>query len=238
MTSLRSVLTLGALAAAAAAIAPAPVAAQEVPPPEPVGDMAFVDSGRTQILSRFGATLSMADMRDRGPTHVDAVAGSLGFDWILAFASFGSGSAIVADVGATFDAGAVLGRTGQDLALDDFVMNLDATISIGWRQDLAIETYLAVLVGYRFALQGQAIYLADDLIDRMWHLGYLRAMFRHEFFAVEGGAGFGQGGLMVHGGPRIWLFDSLWIGAEALAWITPGERELVGARAFFELRQE
>lgn len=228
------------LLVALAALAPALAAAQDAPiaPPEPVGDLSFVDSGRSQILSRFGATLYSADLRDRGPTHADAVAGHLGFDWILAFASFGSGSAIVADVGMNADAGATLGRAGQELSLGDFVMNLDATIAVGFRQDLAIETYLLAVIGYRFGLQGILIYAADDLVARMWHLAYLRAIFRHDFFAVEGGVGFGQGGLHFHAGPRLWLFDSIWLGAEITAWLTPGERELWGGRAFFELRQE
>lgn len=227
---------LGALTVLVALAAAAQARAQDRPPP--VGDLEFVDSGRTAVLSRFGATYSLADMRDRGATHSEAVSGRLGFDWVLCFATFGDGSAIIADLGMNLDMGATLARTGNDLALGDFVMNLDATFGVGFRQDLAIETYVMGWVGYRFGLPGQLIYLEDDLVARMWHLGYLDATFRHEFLAVEAGVGFGQGGLYFHAGPRLWWFDSVWIGGEVTGWITPGERELLGFRGFIELRQE
>lgn len=225
---------LGALALLALAM-PAVARAQE---PPPVGDMAFVDSGRGAIFSRFGATYSLADMRDQGATHSEAVTGYLGFDWVFSFASFGDGSSIIADIGMNLDMGAPISRSGNDLALGDFVTNLDATIGVGFRQDLAIETYLMGWVGYRFGLQGQAVYLSDDLTNRLWHLFYVDATFRHDIFAIEGGVGFGQGGLEFHVGPRLWWFDSVWIGAEFSGWITPPDREVWGARAFFELREE
>ena len=241
---MRSIRTLApaALALSALLALPAPIAvAQEAPPPEPVGDLAFVDSGRTAIFSRFGAAFTLADHRPFGSTpetHSEALGGYLAFDWVMAFASFGQGSAIVADLGMNLEGGTLLSGNGDAFGLGDFVMNVDATFAVGFRQDLAIETYVMALVGYRFGLIGQVIQADEDLVEEMWHLGYLQATFRHDLLAVVGGVGFGQGGLHFHAGPRVWWFDSVWIGAEVEAWITPDESELWGARAFIELRQE
>jgi hypothetical protein len=233
---MKAMFWCGALIALASIAAPTAARAQAGPPP--VGDLAFVDSGRGALLSRFGATYTLADMRDRGQTHSESVAGNLGLDWIFTFASFGEGSAIIGDIGLNADFGAVLSRTGGDLALNDLAMNLDATIGVGFRQDLAFETYIMGWVGYRFALQGQGLYLEDDLVAKMWHLGYLDATFRWDFLAIEGGVGFGQGGLHFHVGPRLWWFDSVWVGGEVSGWITPPDREVWAFRAFIELRQE
>lgn len=241
MRSIRT-LVLAACALGALLAAPAsPVAAQDAPRPEPVGDMAFVNSGRTAILSRFGAAYTLADHRpvgSTGETHSEALGGYLAFDWVMAFASFGEGSAIVADLGMSLTGGALLSGSENDYGLGGFVMNADATFAVGFRQDLAIETYLMALVGYRFGLTGQTIQIDEDLVEEMWHLGYLQATFRHELLAVVGGVAFGQGGLHFHAGPRLWWFDSVWIGGEFEGWITPDESELWGARVFLELRQE
>ena len=229
---------LAALALIALASIATPEAARAQTAPPPVGDLAFVDSGRMMVLSRFGATYTLADLRDRGQAHSESITGNLGFDWVFTFASFGEGSAIIADIGATLEGGALIARTGAEPWLGDFAMNLDATVGIGFRQDLAFETYVMGWVGYRFGLQGQGLYLDDALEDSMWHLGYLDATFRWTLLAVEGGVGFGQGGVHFHVGPRLWWFDSVWIGAEASAWITPSSREVLAFRAFLEVRQE
>lgn len=229
---------LAALALIALAVAtPAAASAQAAPPP-PVGDLAFVDSGRTMVLSRFGSTYTLADMRGDQQAHSESVSAYLAFDWVLTFATFGEGSAIIADIGVNLDAGGILARTGAELGLGDFALNADATIGLGFRQDLAFETYVMAWVGYRFGLPGQGIYLDDDFETSLWHLGYLDASFRWSILAIEGGVGFGQGGLHFHVGPRLWWFDSVWIGAEASAWITPPSREIWAFRAFIEVRQE
>lgn len=235
---LTSVLFVGAMCALGL---PVSVVRAQEPPPEPVGDMAFVDSGRVAIFSRFGATYSLADHRPTGSvpaTHSEAMSGYLGFDWVLAFASFGEGSSIVADIGMNLDIGGLLGGPGDNYGLGDFVLNANATAAFGFRQDLAIETYLMALVGYRFGINGQILQSSEDLVEEMWHLGYLQATFRHEFLAVVGGVAFGQGGIHFHAGPRLWWFDTLWVGAEFEGWVTPDESELWGGRVFFELRQE
>lgn len=236
MRSLRT-LALAALLALPASIA----AAQEAPRPEPVGDLAFVDNGRGAIYSRFGAAYTLADHRPFGETletHAEAIAGYMAFDWVLPFAAFGDGSAIVCDIGMNLEGGALLSGNADDYGLGDFVMNVDATFALGFRQDLAIETYIMAVVGYRFALIGQVLQSSEDFVEEMWHLGYLQATFRHDLLAVVGGVGFGQGGLHFHAGPRLWWFDSVWLGAEVEAWITPDESELWGGRAFIEIRQE
>lgn len=230
-----STRTLAATLLVLGSVLPASALADETPPP--VGDFAFVDSGRTLFETRFGASFGIADLWDQGATHAEAVMGYLGADWNFGIAKIGDASGIVLVLGLNVEGGAVLSRTGMDLGLGDFAFDVDASAGAGWRQDFGIETYLMAWIGYRFALQGLALYLTDDLTQRLWHLAYVHAGFRHEFLAFEGGAGFGAGGGHFHAGARLWMFDDVWVGAELSGWITPGERDLWIAHAFFALRQ-
>ena len=110
---------LAALALIALASIATPEAARAQAAPPPVGDLAFVDSGRMMVLSRFGATYTIADLRDRGQAHSESITGNLGFDWVFTFASFGEGSAIIADIGANLEGAkppATTKRTAKDAA--------------------------------------------------------------------------------------------------------------------------
>lgn len=241
---MRSIRTLVLVALALGALLSLPdsaALAQDASGPEPVGDLAFVHNGRDAISTRWGGGYSLANHHASGTSpqlSSEAALGYLGMDVFVAFAAIGDGSAIVLDIGFNLAGGGMLSGGSDDYGFDDFVIGLDATLALGFRQDLAIETYVMAVVGYRFGYVSQVAPVELDIVDQMWHLGYLQATFRHELLAVVGGVGFGQGGLHFHGGPRLWWFDNIWIGAEVDAWITPDRSELWGGRAFLEVRNE
>lgn len=235
-------LVLAALALGASFALPDSAAvAQDAPGPEPVGDFAFIDNGRGALFSRFGGGYSLANLHAAGVSpqlSSEAALGYLGMDAFMAFAAIGDGSAIVFDIGFNLTGGGLLSGGSDDFGFGDFVVGLDATLALGFRQDLAIETYVMAVVGYRFGYVSQVAPVELEIFDQMWHLAYLQATFRHELIALSGGVGFGQGGLHFHGGPRLWWFDNIWIGAEVDAWITPDQSDLWGGRAFLEARNE